>query len=517
MALSKDRIVAVVGAGAMGQGIAQVAAQAGHPVRLFDAAAGQAEKAKAALEKVLARLVEKGRVGRAEADAVLARVTPAARLEELAPAALVVEAVVERLDVKRDLLGKLEEICGADAILATNTSSLSITAIAGALARPDRVVGMHFFNPAPLLPLVEVVSGLATDPEVAETVFDTAAAWGKSPVHATSTPGFIVNRVARPFYGEALRVVEEGGADPATIDACMRDGGGFRMGPFQLMDLIGNDVNHAVSKAVFEAFNNDPRYRPSVLQKEMADGGLLGRKSGHGWYDYGEGAEEPTPREAGTAEIDPPEAAILLGDPGPWAPLLERLAGAGLTIEAQEDECLFPMLDFGPVILCPSDGNHAESVATIEGKPAILFDLALDWTGGGKGEGPRVALSRSSHVPAEDFAAVAALFQRAGYMVSPVEDIPGLIVTRTVAMLMNEAVDALHKGVADPDGIDTAMMKGVNYPIGPLEWADRLGHARVLEILDNLTDVYREERYRACALWRRLPADLAFRGGDGEG
>lgn len=513
MALATDKTVAVVGAGAMGQGIAQVAAQAGHPVLLFDAVEGQAAKARAALEKVFERLVEKGRVARAEADATLARVTPAAALEDLAPAALVVEAVVERLEVKQEVFGRLEALCAADTILATNTSSLSITAIARPLENPGRVVGMHFFNPAPLLPLVEVVSGLSTDPAVAESVFETAEAWGKSPVHATSTPGFIVNRVARPFYGEALRILEEGGSDPATIDACLREGGGFRMGPFQLMDLIGNDVNHSVSQAVFAAFNYDPRYRPSVLQKEMADGGLLGRKTGRGWYDYSDDAETPEPQVAETADIGPPEAAILLGDPAPWAPLFERFAAAGLTIEAQEDECLFPLMDFGPLILCPSDGNHAESVAAIEGKPAVLFDLALDWTGESAG-GPRVALSRSSEVPAEDFASIAALFAAAGLAPSPVEDVPGLIVTRTAAMLMNEAVDALMKGVADPDGIDTAMMKGVNYPIGPLAWADRLGHRRVLEILDNMTDVHREERYRPCPLWRRLPAGISFRGED---
>ncbi|MEQ8601870.1 MAG: 3-hydroxyacyl-CoA dehydrogenase [Marivibrio sp.] len=506
MSLPTNKTVAVVGAGAMGQGIAQVAAEAGHPVLLFDAADGQAAAAAERLGRVFARLVEKGKRTQADADAVLKRVTPVATLEDLAPAALIVEAVVERLDVKQEVFGKLEEICGADAILATNTSSLSITAIARPLKRPARVVGMHFFNPAPLLPLVEVVSGLSTDPEVADLVFDTAAAWGKSPVFATSTPGFIVNRVARPFYGEGLRIVEEGAADPATVDACIRDAGGFRMGPFELMDLIGNDVNYSVSAAVFEAFSYDPRYRPSVLQKEMADGGLLGRKSGRGWYDYAQEAERPEPPEAETADIAPPDAAILLGEPGPWSALFERLAEAGLQIERQEDDCLFPLLDFGPVILCPTDGAHAESIAEAEGKPAIVMDLALDWTKAG-----RIALARSSNCPAEDFARVAALFQAAGMKVSPVEDVPGLIVARTAAMLMNEACDALYKGVSDPEGIDTAMKKGVNYPIGPLAWADRLGHARVLEILDNLCDSYREERYRPCALWRRLPEVLQFR------
>ncbi|HKO07851.1 MAG TPA: 3-hydroxyacyl-CoA dehydrogenase NAD-binding domain-containing protein, partial [Alphaproteobacteria bacterium] len=285
-ALAKEATVAVVGAGTMGGGIAQVAAAAGHEVLLFDAIEGAAERARTAIGNALKRLVERGRMTAGAREALLGRIKVSTDLAQLAPARLVIEAILEELEAKRLLFKRLEDILAEDAILASNTSSLSITALAAGLRRPGRVCGMHFFNPPPLMPLVEVVSGLASDPAVAEAVAATARAWGKEPVHATSTPGFIVNRVARPFYGEALRLLEEGCADFATIDALVREAGGFRMGPFEVMDLVGQDVNWAVTNAVFAAYFYDPRYKPSLRQKEMVAAGLLGRKSGRGWYSY---------------------------------------------------------------------------------------------------------------------------------------------------------------------------------------------------------------------------------------
>ena len=278
--------VAVIGAGAMGAGIAQVAAQAGHRVQLHDTRFGAGEAAKRGIADALSRLVGKGRLSQADADAAVGRIDSVVTMPDACVATLVIEAIVEDLDAKRELLSRLENIVAPECILATNTSSLSITALAAGMKHPGRVVGMHFFNPVPVMALVEVVSGLATSEDAAAAVLATATAWGKMPVRATSTPGFIVNRCARPFYGEALRLLNEGAADPATLDAVIRDAGGFRMGPFALMDLIGHDVNFAVTQSIWEAYFHDPRYAPSVRQRELVAAGWLGRKSGRGFYDY---------------------------------------------------------------------------------------------------------------------------------------------------------------------------------------------------------------------------------------
>lgn len=292
-AMQKDMIVGVVGAGTMGSGIAQVAAQAGHKVVLFDTRQQALDTAKAGLEKVMDRLVEKGKLTAETATAIQGRFTYATDMKAFATSGLVIEAIVEDLGVKQKLFLDLEAIVGSDTVLATNTSSLSVTAIAGACKMPGRVVGLHFFNPAPLLPLVEVVPSLATDPQHASACVALMKVWGKTPVLAKDTPGFIVNRVARPFYGEALRIYEEGIADMATIDHAMKTIGGFKMGPFELMDLIGNDVNFAVTNTVFKAFFYDPRYKPSLTQQRMVEANWLGRKSGKGYFSYAEGAVQP--------------------------------------------------------------------------------------------------------------------------------------------------------------------------------------------------------------------------------
>src|SRR5471032_411935 len=295
-ALEKNSVVAVIGSGAMGAGIAQVAAAAGYRVKLYDTRPEAVSKALADIGKMYGKLAEKGRMTADEALAATARLNAAGSLADVADAALVVEAIVENLDVKRSVFAELEALVADDCILATNTSSISVTAIAAKLRRPERLVGMHFFNPVPLMALVEVVEGLATSEAVAATVYDTAAAWGKNPVHAKSTPGFIVNRVARPFYAGGWRLLNEQAGDAATIDAVMREAGGFRMGPFELMDLIGHDVNFSVTQSVFGAYFNDTRFTPSVLQQEMVNAGFLGRKSGRGLYHYGEGAALPQPK-----------------------------------------------------------------------------------------------------------------------------------------------------------------------------------------------------------------------------
>jgi 3-hydroxybutyryl-CoA dehydrogenase len=295
MAVNKASKVGIIGAGTMGSGIAQIAAQAGHETILFDLDSAALNRSKSNLSRIMTRLVEKGRISQDDSTAIQQRVTYAKELTAFKDCALVIEAIVERLNVKQQVFGELEDLVADDCILATNTSSLSVTAIAGGLKRPANVIGLHFFNPAPLLPLVEVVPGLATDPTIVETCYTLMGDWGKMPVKAKDTPGFIVNRVARPFYGEAIRIFEEGIADFATIDHAMRSVGGFRMGPFELMDLIGNDVNYVVTETVFEEFFYDPRYRPSFTQKRMVQAGWYGRKSGKGYYDHSEDAEQPVP------------------------------------------------------------------------------------------------------------------------------------------------------------------------------------------------------------------------------
>lgn len=300
--LTRETVVGVVGAGAMGSGIAQVAATYGHRVLLFDQDASALDRAIATIEKNLARSVEKQRLTTEDAAAIRSRITTAgwemsgAELYgDLAAAGLVIEAIVEDLGAKRELFARLENVIATDAVLATNTSSLSVTAIARACTRPERVLGVHFFNPPTVLPLVEIVPGLATLPDVTNRVQHLVDAWGKKTVVASDTPGFIVNRIARPFYGEALRIYEEGIADVATIDWAMREIGGFRMGPFELMDFIGNDINFTATKSVYAAMFHDPRFRPALTQQRLFDAGFLGKKSGRGYYDYTPGAEKPEP------------------------------------------------------------------------------------------------------------------------------------------------------------------------------------------------------------------------------
>jgi 3-hydroxybutyryl-CoA dehydrogenase len=488
-ALDKHSVVAVIGSGAMGAGIAQVAAVAGHTVRLFDTRPDAVERAIAGIAKALARLVEKGRMGAAEADLARERVHAMRALDEAKDAALVVEAVVEDLDVKRALFADLEGIVAPDCILATNTSSISVTAIGATLQRPERLVGMHFFNPVPLMALVEVISGVATDKAVADTVYATAAAWGKNPVHAKSTPGFIVNRVARPYYAEALRLLLEQAADPATIDAVMRDCGGFRMGPFELMDLIGHDVNYSVTQSVFHAYYGDPRFAPSVVQHELVNAGFLGRKTGRGFYRYG---DDVTPPQAQAEAAQPCLTSMTLGGADPLtAALKARLRDAGIA-----GEC--------PATIFLTDGRSATQRALDEGRPdTILFDVLLD-----PAQATRIALARADQCGDAAWSAAVGLFQQAGFTVTRLDDVPGMAVMRTVAMLANEALDAVNQGVCSAQAVDIAMQKGVNYPRGPLAWADAIGLHHVFTVLANLGAAYGEDRYRVSPLLRRkLAAD----------
>ncbi|MCB5179878.1 3-hydroxyacyl-CoA dehydrogenase [Streptomyces antimicrobicus] len=489
-AIERSRTVAVVGAGTMGQGIAQVALLAGHPVLLHDALPGRAREATEAVAGRIERLVDKGRLDRAAADAALGRLAAAERLADLAGTALVIEAIVEDADVKRRLFTELEAVVPADALLATNTSSLSVTELAGALTHPGRFVGLHFFNPAPLLPLVEVVSGFATDPQAADTAYDTVLGWGKTPVRCADTPGFIVNRIARPFYAEAFAVHEEQGADPATIDAVLRECGGFRMGPFELTDLIGQDVNEAVTRSVWESFFRSPKFTPSLAQRRLVQSGRLGRKSGHGWYPYGPQAPAPQPHTAPPAEA--PEKVTVVGDLGPAAALVELFEEAGIAVTTSETG--------GPYIQLPGEGQLvlADGRTSIEFSDVVYFDLALDYRGA-----TRIALSASEDTSERTLAEAVGLFQKLGKQVSVIGDVPGMIVARTVAMLIDLTADAVARGTATAEDIDTAMKLGVNYPLGPWEWNERLGRDWAYDLLHHLDERCPGGRYApSLALYR---------------
>ena len=397
-------------------------------------------------------------------------------LGDLVSAKLVVEAIVEDLEVKRRLLRDLEVVVAPATILASNTSSLSITALAAGMKHPGRVVGMHFFNPAPVMPLVEVVSGLATDAAAADVVYATAAAWGKKPVHAKSTPGFIVNRCARPFYAEALRLLTERAADPATIDAVMREAGAFRMGPFELMDLIGHDVNLAVTKSVWEAYFHDPRYRPSVLQQERVAAGFLGRKSGRRhlrpWRECRKAAAADGRRAAAT------DADRRRGR-APHGHRLARSRGRG---RIRDRRC---RADRRAGVRSPRRGRCAarplrrahgdgHRIAPADGATSSCSTSRHDY-----GRCTRLAIAAADGCGDAAPEAVVGALQAAGIAVSRIDDVAGLVVMRTVAMLANEAADAVTQGIASARDVDLAMRNGVNYPRGPLAWADAIGLARV--------------------------------------
>ncbi len=494
--LSKDALVAVVGAGAMGAGIAQVAAVAGHRVLLLDNRPHAAQAAIEGLRAQLDKLAAKGKLTVEAAQAAGQRLQAVTQLSDLAAAALVVEAIVESLSAKQTLFSDLESLVSADCIFGSNTSSISITAIGSALKYPQRLAGLHFFNPAPVMALVEVVSGLATDAQVADTLFATATAWGKTAVHAKSTPGFIVNRVARPYYAEALRLRAEGAADCATLDAVMRESGGFRMGPFELMDMIGLDVNFAVTRSVWNAYFNDPRYLPSLIQQDLVDAGYLGKKSGRGFYDYREGAASPQPQTE--PRYAAPARIMVCGDAPAAQALAVRMHATGVAFEcaASTDGRIAEVDD---AVLFVTDGRSATQRAAEGGiANTVLIDLALDYS-----KATRVAMARAGQCSESAFAAACALLQSGGFQVSILADVPGLAVMRTVAMLANEAADAVYQGVCTAQAADDAMRLGVNYPKGPLAWADQVGLTAIQQVLSHLNASYGEDRYRISPLIQR--------------
>jgi 3-hydroxybutyryl-CoA dehydrogenase len=493
--------VAVLGAGGMGAGIAEVAARAGHRVRLYDVRAESTRLATERIGRNLARDVGRGRLEPGEAARTVARIQQTAAMSDLAGVGVVIEAVAEDPVVKRELLAEVEKVVtqgDSPVLLATSTSSLSVTAIATALQRPGLLVGLHFFNPAPRMSLVEVVRGDASEPLVVDLAVELARDWGKTPVLCRSTPGFVVNRIARPFYGEAQRLVEARAADPGTIDAVLREAGGFPMGPFQLSDLVGQDVNLAVTRSVWERTFHDPRYAPTVYQQSLLDAGRLGRKSGHGVFTYAPDGEAvdatvlSAPHRPAPAEVQ-----LVDYDFGPMTPFLDRIERGGVGVERialSDSEALeeLPGLRLpGEGLLRVTDGSTARSWAMEAPGGVVLLDWAHD-----PANCRRVALMAPRDIDPTVLDAAVGLCQAAGVEVSVIADVAGGVIARTVSMLVNEAVDLVARGEATATDVDVAMLLGTGYPSGPLEWGDRVGAIRVASVLGELHEENPTGRYR---------------------
>jgi len=513
VSVAAPQVVGVVGAGTMGGGIAQLAALAGARTLLHDPVPEALERGAAALRANLAKGAERGRWSDADAAAAAARLEVAESLEALAPAELVIEAAPERLDLKRELFARLAQIVSPGCVLASNTSSIPITAIAGAVPQSERVVGMHFFNPAPLMRLLEVVAGEDSGEAALARARALGEAMGKVVIDAADGPGFLVNRANRPFGLEALRLVTERIAAPEQVDRIARLGGGFRMGPFELMDLVGVDVGFDVSKSFHELSFGEPRWRPSPLSARMVAAGRTGRKSGRGFYDYRDGPHRPEdPAEPPRAELPsaPGGPLVVIAGEIPLAHLLLARAGDvgwdARTPEEAHGEVPFLILDCGadpegpplqggPRAICLHEGSLA---ALDPGGSAVGFHALAPLPRGGLVECTR---GPDSH----DAAASAAerFFATLGLHTEWVGDAPGLALGRIVCQLVNEAAFAVGEGVGTPADLDAGMVHGLNHPRGPLAWGDEIGLDHVLSVLDALADEYREERYRAAPLLRR--------------
>ena len=481
--ISHSATVVIVGAGTMGHGIAQIVALAGHPVLLYDITPGTATNALTKLHQTFDKLVSKEKFTQQTASQALLRIKAIRSLEEAEGAALVIEAIVEDIDIKRSLFQQLETIVSDDCILASNTSSISVSALARDLAQPQRLVGMHFFNPVPLMRLVEVVSGVHTSPVVRQSICELSEAWGKVPVQAQSTPGFIVNRIARPYYAESLALLQEQAAEPTVVDTCLR-AAGFRMGPCELMDLIGHDINLAVTRSVYEANFYDKRFMPSLLQQLMVDAGLLGRKSGRGFYDYSESAVTRDDSSFQPQDIPQHNGLSVHGD-HPIANHFARILderGSQYQRRKDSDWC---GLQVDEAELRLTDGRPASQL----GGDRAVFDLPLTRDGA-------LAWSGSGNASARWIEAVPQWLALFGFDAKAIADTPGLVVARTIAMLINEAADAVQQGVCSEADADTSMQLGVNYPAGPFTWLADWGVTAVVELLQHLDDYYRGERYR---------------------
>ncbi len=480
------KTLGVAGAGPMGAGIAQIGLTAGFRVILFDVSGEASKKAAADIHLRIARMEEKGQIPEGFAEEAKGRLELAGALSAFAPCEVVIEAIVERLDVKQKLFAELEAVVAPAAMLATNTSSLSVAAIAAQCVRKDRVCGLHFFNPVPLMKLVEIIVAPATSPEIAAFAANVSKLIGKVPVTVQDAPGFLVNLQGRAFALEGLAIVQEGVTDPATVDRIMRDAAGFRMGPFELMDLTGIDVNYAATTYIYEGYQHDPRLKTTTRHQLMSNAGLFGRKTGRGFFDYADGAKA----EAAPAA---PEVPIMVHprivEPGSeWDPItaIDGFAAGGEVS-----------------LIAPIGEDCASACVRLNLDPATT--VALDLTFAAKGHLTVMAAIGGSAAAAK----VAGWLRGAGFTAELIQDSPGFVLQRMLAMVANLGCELAQIGVAEPADIDLAMKLAQNYPLGPLEWADWLGVAKVHEIMVQLQAITGSDRYRP-SLWLRRRAQLGL-------
>lgn len=497
---SPDLVIGVVGCGVMGRGIVQIAALAGAQVRMFDARAGAAAAARKGLLDTFTMLLEKGRLDQERADAAATRITVCEQLEEFAPCHVVVEAVIEDLAVKRDLFVRLEQIVGPACILTSNTSSLQVTAIASALARPERVGGFHFFNPVPVMKLVEVIGGLRTDTAVVDYLLALGRHWGHTAVRAKDTPGFIVNHAGRGFTTEGMRVLYANVTDIPTLDVILRECAGFRLGPCELMDMTGVDVSHPVMESIYHQYYEEPRYRPQPLTRAMFNAGMFGRKAGQGFYRYEDNKKISLPEPPSSTRLP---SSVWLSRARPE--LAERVAvlisATGVTLEDGDRPSASALCIVTPM---GDDATQCCVREALDGARTVGVDALFDMS--------RRRVVMTTPATTEETREMArGLFAVNGGAVSVIRDSTGLVCQRVVAHIINVSCEIAQQGIAEPQDIDNAVKLGLAYPHGPLAWGDHLGAFNVLTILNNLDQANGDGRYRPSAwLQRRAVLGLSL-------
>ncbi|WP_398467366.1 3-hydroxyacyl-CoA dehydrogenase [Tardiphaga sp.] len=491
--------IGVVGAGTMGRGIAQWAAQAGHTVKLFDMSSDATAAAIRSIRGDLEKLAGRGKIEPAAINDICGRIEPAAQLEDFAPCHLAVEAIVEDLQAKIDLFRRLEAVVSGTCVLATNTSSLSVAAIASAGRHPERFAGLHFFNPVPVMKIVEVIGAPATDDSVVEHLTTLCRRSGHTPVVARDMPGFIINHAGRAFGPEALRIMAEGTTSPEVVDLIMRESAGFRMGPFQLFDLIGLDVSQRVMNSIYNQFLQEPRFRPVALVAQRVAAGLLGRKSGRGFYDYSKSPEPPAPRKKDTCPV---KIWISQDDPD-MASALRQVLAAG---PAQIDEGDVPGAE--ALILVTPLGADATTTAiaqNLDPRRTVAVDMLFP-------AAPRLTIMGSPVVGKDYLSYAEAALEAGGRSVSMIEDSPGFVAQRIVSQIVSIGSDIAQQRIASPADIDLAVRLGLGYPHGPLELGDLIGSRRIMTILRELHTFYMDPCYRPSAwLQRRSSLGVSLR------